>query len=505
MNLAPAPISSDTRAIIAVIAISFALRAALAAVMGFTIDETYNVVVARQFALSYYDHPPAIMWLIAAAVKLTGSEHHLIVRLPTLILFSAQSWLLYQLTAFLFDKRAALFAVIAISSSPLFAFYSGAIASTDEPLVFGLTGAALFVARAVFTEGPTLWRTWLIAGFFFGVALLSKFSAILILPGFALFLLTVPRHRHLIFTAGPYVAAFVAVAVFMPVILWNIENGFVAFAFQGSRAALGHEIHIARALTHLGVFIVATGAVIWLVQIAALVGALRAGPRDERRWFFASLAIVPIVFFLFLDMFAREGVAPHWLEPGYVFTFPLMGAAVVQLYARFPRTVWWTFTVCIVGICLLLLAFLTHTRTGWLRTFVPSFNDHDPMVSGQTDWWSFRAALKERGYLDSKRYFILSGRYWVCFKAQLVLSGSLPVVCISENPIANALWLNDTTLIGRDAIIAEWWDGPQTAQDKFEHIEQIEPIWITEYGRPVMRIELALGRNLQRPIFEPSR
>src|SRR5471032_1512623 len=158
MNVAPAPINSDTRAIIAVIAISFALRAALAAVMGFTIDETYNVVVARQLALSYYDHPPAIMWLIAAAVKLTGSEHHLIVRFPTLILFSAQSWLLYQLTAFLFDKRAALFAMIAISSSPLFAFYSGALASTDEPLIFGLTGAALFVARAIFAEGATSWR-----------------------------------------------------------------------------------------------------------------------------------------------------------------------------------------------------------------------------------------------------------------------------------------------------------------------------------------------------------
>jgi hypothetical protein len=137
---------------------------------------------------------------------------------------------------------------------------------------------------------------------------------------------------------------------------------------------------------------------------------------------------------------------------------------------------------------------------------VPSFNDHDPIVSDQTDWWNFRDALKERGYLDSRRYFIVSGRYWFCFKAQLVLNGSLPVVCLSDNPIANALWRNNAALLGRDAIIiTSWWDGPQPVQDKFERIEKIAPVWITEYGRPVMRIELELGRNLQRPIFEPSR
>src|SRR5689334_1381500 len=79
MNAMPAVLDSETRAVIAV---SFVTRAALAAVMGFSFDETYDVVVARKLALSYYDHPPAIMWLIAAVVKITGGENHLIVHLP---------------------------------------------------------------------------------------------------------------------------------------------------------------------------------------------------------------------------------------------------------------------------------------------------------------------------------------------------------------------------------------------------------------------------------------
>ncbi len=506
-NAVPAALNRQTRAVICVIAISLVARTALAAVMGFSYDETYEIVVARKLALSYQDHPPAIMWLIAAAANLTGSEGHLIVRLPTLLLLSAQNWLLYRLTALIFDERAGLFAVIALCISPLFGFFFGAIAVTDGPLVFALTGAALFVARALSAEGTTSWRDWLIAGFFFGLALLSKFSAILVLPGLLLFLLTVPRHPRVFFTPAPYVAALVALAVFTPVIVWSLENGFGAFAFQGSRAAIANDIHVGRTLTHLAVFILVMGPLACLVQIAALAGALGAGRRDEGRWFFAMLAIMPISFFLALDLFGMNGVeAPHWLAPGYLFTFPLLGAAVVRLQARFRRTVWWTIAAGIAATSVLVLVIFTHTLTGWLRTFVPSFNTYDPIVADQADWWSLRTALEQRGLLDSKRYFVLAGRYYFCFKAQLVLRDSLPVACLSDNPISRSLWRDDAALLGRDAvIITTWWVAPQTlasAEAKFERVEEMAPVWITAHGRPVMRTELALGRNLQRPIFE---
>ena len=507
MNAAPPVLNYQTRAVIIVIAISLVVRTVLAAVMGFSFDETYNIVVAREFALSYYDHPPAIMWLIAAVAKLSGSEDHLVIRLPTLLLFSAQNWLLYRLTALMLDEWAGLFAVIALCLSPLFFFFFGAIAVTDGPLVFALTGAALFVARAVFAENARPWRDWLLAGFFFGLALLSKFSAILVLPGLALFLLTVPRHRRYFSTPAPFVAALVALAVFTPVIVWNLENGFVAFAFQGGRAEIGNEVHVGRMLTHLAILIVVMGPLIWLVEIAALADALRAGPRDERRWFFAMLAIVPIGFFLVLDLFGKNGVeAPHWLAPGYLFTLPLLGAAVVRLRARFPRAVWWTIASGIAAMSVLVMVFFTHTLTGWLGALVPSFNNYDPIVSDQADWWNLRDTLEEKGLLDSKRYFVLAGRYYFCFKAQLVLRDSLPVVCLSDNPISHSLSRDDAALLGRDAIIIiNWWAGQQTIptiEAKFERVEKIAPVWIMAYGRPVLRVDLLLGHNLLHTILE---
>jgi hypothetical protein len=505
----PSALACETQAVIAVIVVSFLARLALAAVLGFSFDETYDVVVARRLALAYYDHPPAIMWLIHAAVALTGSEDHLIVRLPTLLLFSAQNWLLYRLTAHLFDRSAGLFAVIALSLSPQF-FYFGTIAVTDGPLIFALTGAALFAARAVFAEGATPWRDWLLAGLFFGLALLSKFSAILVFPGLVLVVLTMPRHRRLFLTPAPYVAALLAVLVFAPVIVWNVENGFASLLFQGDRAAMGTELEIGRTLTHIAILMLVTGPLIWVMQLGALAGALRAGPRDEPRWFFAMLATVPIALFLVIDLFGTDGVAAtHWPAPGYLFTFPLLGAALAQLSARFPRAIRATIAAGIAGMSILVLVILTDTLTGWPGAFAPSFNDYDPIVSDQADWWNFRDTLQGRGLLDSRRYFILAGRYEFCFKAQLVLKDSLPVVCLTDNPISKSLWRDDAALRGRDAIIiTSWWDAPQslaTVRGKFRRFEVIPPIWMTAYDRPVMRVELALGSDLQRTIFEAGR
>ncbi len=490
-----------------VIAAAAAAHAGFVSMTGFSIDETYDVVMARHLALSYQDHPPAIMWLIAAAVHLFGSENHFVVRLPTLLLAAAQSWLVYRLTALAFDKWAGLFAVIALALSPLFGFYLGAIAVTDGPLLFCLAVAAFFLARGLLRPRPMDWREWLLAGLFFGIACLSKFTAILVLPGLVLFLLTVPRHRRLLLTPGPYVAALAALVVFTPVIVWNARNGFAAFIFQGSRAALDGHIHVGRLVSHTGFMFAVMGPAVWLIQIGTLADALWRGPRDERAWFFATLAIVPIAFFVGIDLFGLAGVqGQQWFAPGYLFTFPLVGAAVARWRPRFPRLVWGTIAACVGAAGIVALVFISHTMTGWLDRFVPAINaDYDPLVADDTDWHGLRSRLEQDGLLDS-RHFLLLGRYEYCFKVELVIADRLPIACLSANPVSHSLWRNDAALIGRDAIIiTDRWNARQSiaaVSAKFASVEKLPPLWITDHGRPVLRVDLVIGHDLRQPIFE---
>src|SRR5947207_11165445 len=120
----------STPAVLAIIVTSFALRAGLAAITGFSFDESYDVVAARSLALGYFDHPPLAMWLIAGAVHLFGSEASLVVRLPTLLLFAGTTWFVYRLTLLLFTPAAAVIAAITLNLSPIFGVFAGTIAVT---------------------------------------------------------------------------------------------------------------------------------------------------------------------------------------------------------------------------------------------------------------------------------------------------------------------------------------------------------------------------------------
>src|SRR5215471_20433785 len=66
--------------------------------------EAYYVATARHFALSYFDHPPLSFWIAAAAMKLTGSDALIILRLPFIMIFAATTWLIYRVGALLFGE-----------------------------------------------------------------------------------------------------------------------------------------------------------------------------------------------------------------------------------------------------------------------------------------------------------------------------------------------------------------------------------------------------------------
>jgi hypothetical protein len=73
---------------------------------------------------------------------------------------------------------------------------------------------------------------WLAFGVLTGLALLSKYIAVLPAGAVAAALLTSRRGRAMLRTAGPWLALVVAVAIFSPVIYWNAKHGWASFKFQ---------------------------------------------------------------------------------------------------------------------------------------------------------------------------------------------------------------------------------------------------------------------------------
>jgi 4-amino-4-deoxy-L-arabinose transferase-like glycosyltransferase len=503
--------TSSTTTVLIIIVVAFVLRAVVATIMGFSFDETYHVVMSRQPALGYSDHPPVTMWLISAATWLAGNEAHLVVRLPTLLLFAGTSWFIYRLTEFLFDSRAGLYALILLNLSPQFGVFIGTFAITDGPIMFGLSAAAYFLARALFHPPERAALTdWILAGAFFGFAGMSKYTVVLTFAGLLVFFLTQPQARRWLFHPAPYVAALTALLVMSPMIIWNALNDWVSFAFQGERAAMDGTLHTARLLRLIvGLFLMLMPP-IFIGLVIALVDGFRRGPSDAKRWYLSWLAVVPIVFFALVWFLGRdEARGFHWVAPGFLFAFPLLGAALADLTGRaalWRRTIpiYGSLAVVVVGVGI----FLSHILTGWIAYFEPNYRKYDALVADITDWTSLRIALSEREMLDPDRYFVVVARWELCYKAIFALGDTLDVVCLGENPVGFAPATEQASLLGKNAIIVDnWWNSTvdrDAFTSLFTSVEPGNPVTISRSNLPVLTLRLVIASDLKTPFVARS-
>ena len=219
-----------------IIVISLTLRLVFAATTSLGTDESYTIATGRVLAMSTYDHPPIAWWLAWLSTHLFRSDASLVARAPFLLLFVWTSWSMYRLGATLFGARAGLYSLAVLSCAPVLGVTSATWVLPDGPLMAGLVAGALTIARLLF-EDRTPPSRWLLAGFYGGLALLSKYHGIFLFAGTGLFLLTSPRHRHWLASPWPYAGFSLAAAMFVPVVIWNIEHDWASFAFQGGRAA----------------------------------------------------------------------------------------------------------------------------------------------------------------------------------------------------------------------------------------------------------------------------
>ena len=212
------------------------------------------------------------------------------------------------------------------------------------------------------------WAWWLGAGVCAGLALLSKYSAVLTIVGAVLYLLSSRAHRHWLATPKPWLAALVALLMFAPVLVWNATHDWVSFAFQAGRAA-GMQLPATRAAGHAR----RRGVVRAAVDLAADDGGVRRGaaPRPAR---VAGLAAVlpgraTDRRVRAVSAWSSQRVLFHWAAPGYLMLFPLLGDAVARRLDRpaVRRALAGTAVFVVLGMAVV----ATQVRFDWLHSASP--------------------------------------------------------------------------------------------------------------------------------------
>lgn len=471
------------RIVLAVIAAGTILRLAFGGAIGLGIDESYMVAAGRTLRLGYFDHPVLSWWLSAGAAKLFGSEAPVVVRLPFIVLAAISGWLLYLLTRRIGAPRAGLWAVVAFNLAPVFAVSAGGWVLPDGPLVCALLGFALALLRALETEERD-W--WLAAGVAAGLALLSKYTAGLVILGAFVGLLALPAGRAALRTAKPWLAVLVMAILFAPVVAWNVKTGFASFAFQGGRAA-------AARFNPAGPLVVLAGSAgfllpwIWAPAVWAWGAAFR---RRDAALLLACMAAPPVVLFTLVALWSRQ-VLFHWPAPGYLLMLPLLGvwlAGVEQVQARAVRRV-------AAGTAVLLVASLGVVSLE-VRTHVLGLA-RDPALQA-VDWTGLRPALAARGLLGK----VLAAPNWADMgKIDYALGPGSGLICLNVDAREYGFSPGPAAHLGEDiVIIAPRQDPARIAAaygGVFEAIETLPSLQVDLPGRSATVFAVYLGRHLR--------
>lgn len=337
-----------------------ALRLAVAAVAPMAPDEAYYWTWSHALAPGFLDHPPMVALWIKAGTWCLG-EGNLGVRLLSPFATLLGSLLLARAADDLLPGRNAGIAAVVLLNATLIAAVGATTATPDTPLLLFWTATLWALGRLVAT-GNGSW--WLVAGLTAGLALDSKYTAVLLAPAIMAWLLITPSMRHWLGRWQPWAAAVIAALVFAPVLLWNATHGFASFAKQGGRAG---DFDPARALQFLGELLggqigLATPGVALLLA-AGIVLALRRAQAGAGYGLLVCLCAVPAL--VFVQHALGDRVQANWP----VILYPAASIAAGGLSGRLRR--WWR-PAASLGFALTLLVWV---QAIWAPAPLPMMQD----------------------------------------------------------------------------------------------------------------------------------
>ena len=314
------------RALVILIVLSAFVRLIAAINLGLGNDEAYHFLYAAHPALSYYDHPPMMAWVVMAGLTLTGNHAYAwAVRFGFIVLFGCSTWLLAKLTSRSYGEWAGFLAALALNLTGYYGLAAATFALPDGPLLFFWLLTIDRLTVALDEPDPRRLKPWVWVGLAWGGALLSKYHALLIPLGTLLYILLDRSMRRRLYQPGPYLALAIGLLLFSPVIVWNASHGWASFLFQGSRAVgswLPRPDYLILAILAQAAYLFPW---IWIPLVVILIRGCRNWPKfgsdHERLWL--CQAIVPLGIFSAVACF--RPVLPHWGLIGLVSLFPILG------------------------------------------------------------------------------------------------------------------------------------------------------------------------------------
>ena len=310
----------------AAIAVAIAVRGIVAAITPLSFDEAYYWMWSRHLAAGYYDHPPAIAFVIRAGTEVFGDTSSG-VRAGSFLLSIAATFAVWRAgTIVSGDAGCGALAALFFNLMPMVGIES--LAATPDSPALAASAFFLLALAKVAQTGKGTW--WIAAGLAAGFALLSKYTGFFLGLGAVVWVFASRRERHWLTSPWPYMGAGLGLVMFVPVLLWNAEHGWISFAQQFGRVGGG-----AFTLRYLGEFLAGQFAlaspVIAVLTVAGIVQILREPDSRRREILIVASAAPAMLYFLWHSLRGRvQGNWPSFLYPALAIAAAMASVAFTE-------------------------------------------------------------------------------------------------------------------------------------------------------------------------------
>jgi 4-amino-4-deoxy-L-arabinose transferase-like glycosyltransferase len=442
-----------------------------------TPQEAYYWYYSLYPDLSYFDHPPMVAYSIWLGTNIFGKSIFG-------VKFMAAIWslmtnvLLYRTTLICMQgakgqeakgnraKKTA-FLVVILYNLSIFAHLYALIMVPDTPLLFFWLLVIFFIFKYLNDEQI---KYIYFAGLALGLGLISKYTAIAILPSIFLIFLLDGKHRKILLKPHPYLAVILAAIIFSVIIYWNMMHDWASLKFQFTDRSSGLKTFQTKYLFQL------IASQIFILTPLLMVLFFASGIKILKQWRSLiternlMLTGVFIVFgFIFISL--RSLVKMNWLLPGYLGF--IIATVLVYQKRDLLKSVWMK-----IGIVFsLILLILSH-----LILIIPNM----PLGEGNT-WSGWQDSAQKISTIQQqmggeKNTFIFTNSY----KSSALLKFYLPVDqevyaqnIFGEPALQFDIWGIPDSLSGKNALFVctdryEYGKNLELVKPYFDDIEELK-------------------------------